>query len=138
DMLSKIKKYAQKTGQPIPKTDGEFFRIIYESLALKYRYVFEEISDCVGKQFKQVHIVGGGSQAEILCQMVANASNKEVLAGPVEATVIGNSAVQLLSQNAIDSVSAGRDVVKRSFELKSYHPEHYEKWNAQYDHFKRI
>ncbi|WP_240508075.1 rhamnulokinase [Virgibacillus indicus] len=138
DMPSKIKEYAEKTNQQIPETDGEIFRTIYESLALKYRYVFEEIMECTSKQYKQVHIVGGGSQAEILCQMVANASNIEVLAGPVEATVIGNSAVQLISQNAIGSVSEARDVIKRSFDMKSYQPQQHEKWNAHYDDFKNI
>ncbi|WP_164215264.1 rhamnulokinase family protein [Virgibacillus sp. YIM 98842] len=138
DMPSKIKAFARKTNQPIPETDGEIFRTVYESLALKYRYVFEEIMECTNKQFNQVHIVGGGSQAEILCQMVANASNIEVLAGPVEATVIGNSAVQLISQKVFKNVSEARDVIKKSFDVKSYQPDQHEKWNLHYDDFKNI
>ncbi|WP_042221897.1 rhamnulokinase [Oceanobacillus manasiensis] len=138
DMPLKIKEYAKKTNQPIPKSDGEIFRTIYESLALKYRSVFEEIMECTGKHFKQVHIVGGGSQAGILCQMVANAGNIEVLAGPVEATVIGNTVVQLISQNVIQSVPEARGIIKQSFGVKVYHPEQHEKWNTHYDDIKAI
>lgn len=138
DMPTTIKAYAQKTRQPVPETDGEIFRSIYESLALKYRYVFEEVMDCVEKRFKRVHVVGGGSKAEILCQMVANASNMEIMAGPVEATVIGNSLVQLISQNIVNGVSEGREIVRRSFPVKLYQPEKYEAWNAQYKRYKNI
>src|SRR5699024_9156132 len=116
------KQYATKTNQRIPKTNGEFFRLIYESLALKYREVFHEIADSVGEKYAKVHIVGGGSKAAILCQMVADASGKEVVAGPVEATVIGNSLVQLVSQNIISNISEAREVAKQSFNVKMYVP----------------
>ncbi|MEF3331099.1 rhamnulokinase family protein [Oceanobacillus oncorhynchi] len=138
NMALKIMEYAKKTNQPIPVTDGEIFRTIYESLAMKYRFVFEEIMECTGSRYKQVHMVGGGSQAEILCQMVANASDIEVLAGPVEATVIGNIAVQLISQKVIQDVSEAREIIKRSFDMKVYHPQQHKEWNAQYDGFKDI
>lgn len=138
NMPTKIRKYAEKTQQPIPETDGQMFRSIYESLALKYRYTFEEIEESVGKKFNRVHILGGGSQAEILCQMVANITNIEVVAGPIEATVIGNSLVQLISQNAITDIKEGRKVVQQSFPVKYYFPERYDKRNNNYNSFKRI
>lgn len=138
DMPEKIVRFAQKTNQAVPETDGEMFRTIYESMALKYRNVFEEVSECVNYQYKKVHIVGGGSQAEILCQMVADASHIDVIAGPVEATAIGNSIVQLISQNIIKDISEGREIVKDSFGVKSYHPRKKENWDAQYNLYKTI
>ncbi|MDY0393667.1 FGGY-family carbohydrate kinase [Virgibacillus halophilus] len=138
NMPAKIKDYAKMTYQRVPETDGEIFRVIYESLALKYRDVFEEIMACTGKRYSQVHIVGGGSQAGILCQMVANASEIEVVAGPVEATVIGNSIVQLLSQNTIANLAEARKVVRRSFETKTYYSVQHEKWDVAFRHFKDI
>lgn len=138
DMADKIKIYAEKANQPIPETDGEIFRTIYESLALKYREVFDEVMDCVGKNYEKVHIVGGGSQAAILCQMVADASGKEVVAGPVEATVIGNCLVQMLAQNMVKDVAEARGVVHRSFDVKVYQPNKDERWDDQYSQYKSI
>ena len=138
NMPEKIKQYAKRTNQAIPKTDGELFRLIYESLALKYRQVFEEIMDCVEKQYDKVHIVGGGSQAEMLCQMIADASGKEVIAGPVEATVIGNSLVQLVSQDIVKDISEARDIVKQSFSVTTYQPQEQKEWKIQYDRFQEI
>src|SRR5690625_1078097 len=138
DMPAKIERFAQMTNQPIPGTDGEIFRTIYESMALKYRNVFDEVMECVDQQYKKVHIVGGGSQAEILCQMVADASHMDVVAGPVEATAIGNSIVQLISQKKINNIFEGRKIVQRSFNVKSYQPIKSEAWDAQYNRYKSI
>lgn len=138
NMREKIRQFAEKSNQPIPETDGEYFRLIYESLALKYREVFHEIADCVSEEYDKVHIVGGGSKAAILCQMVADASGKEVVAGPVEATVIGNSLVQLVSQNIIPDLSEARQVAKQSFDMKTYAPSNENHWDIQYDRYIEV
>ncbi|MFC3419994.1 rhamnulokinase family protein [Salinicoccus hispanicus] len=138
DMPSRIRNYASKTNQKVPQTDGEIFRTIYESLALKYRHVFEEIMDSTDREFKNAYIVGGGSQAEILCQMVADASGLEVIAGPVEATVIGNSAVQLISLGVIKDVTEARQIVRTSFDLKKYQGRNFPDWEKQYTNYSRI
>lgn len=138
DMPEKIKLYAEQTNQPIPETDGELFRTIYESLALKYRNVFREVAECTDITYEKVHIVGGGSQADILCQMVADASDVEVIAGPVEATVIGNSLVQMLSQQMISSISEGRKIIQQSFNVKTFHSNFNDNWNEQYEKYKNV
>lgn len=138
NMPGKIKAYAQRTNQPFPETDGELFRTIYESLALKYRNVFKEIAECTGIEYEKVNIVGGGSQADILCQMVADASDVEVKAGPVEATVIGNSLVQMISKNMINSISEGRKIIQDSFDVKAFQSNYDEDWNKQYERYKDV
>src|SRR5699024_10840371 len=108
---------------------------IYESLALKYRNVFREVAECTDITYEKVHIVGGGSQADILCQMVADASDVEVIAGPVDATVIGNSLVQMLFQHIISSISEGRKIIQHTFIVKKYHSNYNENWNKKYEKY---
>lgn len=138
DMPGKIKKYARTTKQSIPSTDGEIFRTIYESLSFKYRITLEEIITCTEKRYNSIHMVGGGSQAEILCQMVANAINMEVVAGPIEATAIGNSLVQFISQGELTDIREARQVVKESFNVKTFNPENFEVWDETYSRYKKI
>lgn len=137
-MQNKIDAYLRETNQSRPKTDGEYFRLIYESMALKYRDVFKEIEGTVGKSFPSVYIVGGGSQADILSQMIADSSNKTVVAGPVEATVVGNSIVQLIAQKAIDNIEAGRKIVRNSFDLKSFEPKNHNEWSQTHRMYHQI
>jgi len=137
DIPSRIRKYAKATKQSVPQTDGELIRCIYESLAFKFRTVFNEIEECVEKEYETVHIVGGGSQASILCQMVADTSKLNVIAGPVEATAIGNCIVQLIAQNQIKDLNQGREMVQRSFEIQSYVPSDVKSWDKQYARYQK-
>ena len=91
----RIREFCKRTGQPVPETEGQIVRCINESLALKYRMAFEEIRECTGKEYPVIHMVGGGTQSALLCQLTANACGRPVYAGPVEATVYGNVAIQL-------------------------------------------
>lgn len=138
NMPEKIRRYAEETDQPIPEMDGEIFRTIYESLALKYRFVFEEIIACVKKEYKRIHMVGGGSKAEILCQMVADVTNMKVDAGPVEGAVIGNSLIQIISQGELANLYEARKVIQNSFAIKTYQPKNFEKWDKVYRHYKKM
>ncbi len=138
DLPSRIREYALKTEQRVPETDGEVIRCIYESLAFKYRYTFEQISECLHKKYDTLHIVGGGSQDSLLCQMTAEATGLEVQAGPVEATAVGNIIVQLIARGEISNLSEGRRVVKASFETLKYLPEEPGSWNEQYSRFKDV
>ncbi|SJZ56964.1 L-fuculokinase [Pilibacter termitis] len=128
DMIERIRAYAKKTNQTSPNTPAEFFRSAYESLAMKYRGVFNEISEVTGFTFDTVNIVGGGSQAKILCQMVANASGKKVIAGPKEATAIGNLAIQLMAHGVFEDIHKIREWVSTLEETIAYQPEEIEKW----------
>src|SRR5699024_5049649 len=138
DGPAKIKLYAEQTNQPVPETEGERFRTIYAGLALQYRDVGREVAGCTDITYEKERIVGGGSQADILCQMVADASDVEVIAGPVEATVIGNSLVQMLSQQMISSISEGRKIIQQSFNVKTFHSNFNDNWNEQYEKYKNV
>ena len=132
DIPERIREYAKNTNQPAPETVGETVRCIYESLALKYKYSFENLKKITGKNFDSIHIVGGGSQAKMLCKMCADACGVKVIAGPVEATALGNIAVQLIALGEIKDQKEARKIIKYSFELDEYIPENSEKWNKAY------
>lgn len=138
DIPSRIKSYAENTGQQIPETHGEIIRCIYESLAFKYRDTFEQISECTQQKYKVLHLVGGGSQSKLLCQMTADALGIEVIAGPVEATAIGNIMVQLIAQGEIKTLEQGRAVVEKSFGTKRYVPSENILWNKNYANYRKI
>lgn len=109
----RIREFCKRTGQPVPETEGQIVRCINESLALKYRMAFEEIRECTGKEYPVIHMVGGGTQSALLCQLTANACGRPVYAGPVEATVYGNVAIQLMAEGAVGSLEEIRSVIDR-------------------------
>ena len=106
----RIQEYCRRTGQTVPKTKGEIVRCINESLAFKYRMNLEEIADCTGKTYDSIHMVGGGTQSKLLCQMTADACACRVVAGPVEATVMGNVALQLMAAGELDGLREVREL----------------------------
>ncbi len=134
----RIREYCIKTNQEVPKTEGEIVRCINESLALKYRYSLEEIKDCTNKEYKTMYMVGGGIQSKLLCQMTANACNMDVSAGPVEATVLGNIAIQLMATNEIENLSKARQIIKNSQDINYYYPTNSKTWEEKYEIFKEI
>ena len=125
-----MRAYCQKTGQAIPEDEGAIIRTILESLALEYKVVFDKLAKLTGNDIEVIHILGGGSQNQLLNQMTANATGRPVVAGPIEATVIGNVLVQALAQEQIKSLSEGRALVARSFAGKEYRPQDSEAWQA--------
>lgn len=135
DMPGRIKQYCEQTGQYVPQTVGEVVRCIYESLAMKYRLALEQISEATGKQFEVLHIIGGGSQAKLLCQMTASACNIPVLAGPIEATALGNLIIQFIALGALPDISAGRQLIAECESLKCYEPKRSDGWNDSYQTF---
>ncbi len=132
----RIQKYCAKTGQRVPQTVAEIVRCIDESLALKYRMAMEEISICTGKTYKAIYIVGGGVQSKLLCQLVADVCGIPVYAGPVEATVYGNLAIQLAGAGEINGLDEIRQVIRNSEDVVVYEPQNTEKWNEIYLYFK--
>ena len=121
-----------------PETIGEVVRCINQSLAMKYRHAMEEIKDCTGKDYETVYMVGGGTQSALLCQFTANACGCRVSAGPVEATVLGNVALQLMASGDIKSLGEAREIIKRSQDIKIYEPQDAEAWDEAYERFKKI
>lgn len=127
-----------KTGQGTPQSVGEIVRCIYESIALKYRHSLAQIQDCTGKTYRTINIVGGGTKDRLLCQMTADATALPVLAGPIEATALGNIAVQLISQGVIPDLKAARQVIRNSFTPGSYSPKETRPWDLAYARFCKL
>ena len=130
DMPSALQDWCRNTNQPVPETVGQLIRCALESLALKYRRVLGWIEELTGTRVEVIHIVGGGSQNELLNQFTANACGRPVVTGPVEATVLGNVLVQARTSGAIDSLADIRDIVRASSELKQYDPQSEADWRA--------
>ena len=134
-MPAAIAAFCQRTGQPAPAGPGATVRCALESLALCYRRVFERLEELTGRRIEVIHVVGGGSQNALLNQFAADACNRPVLAGPVEATAIGNVLVQALGLRALGSLADAREVVRRSFEVKTFTPRDHGVWQGPYQRF---
>ncbi|MCF6411389.1 rhamnulokinase [Pseudalkalibacillus salsuginis] len=137
-MPEEVQRYCAETGQPIPETKGEILRCILESMALKYRFVLERMESLVNKRIPVFHMVGGGIQNELLCQFTANALGRQVKAGPVEATAIGNILMQYKGMGKIKDLTEIRAIVQNSFSIKTYIPNSSAQWEDVYETFKRF
>lgn len=137
-MPTAIAEFCRRTGQPAPEEPGQVIRCALESLALRYRWVLERLEELVGKKLKTIHIVGGGCQNTLLCQLAADACDRQVVAGPVEATAVGNVLVQAIGLGSLGSLADGRAVVRRSFEVRSYEPRQHDRWAEPYQRFLQM
>ncbi len=138
DMPAKIQAFASETGQPVPSSPGEFTRAILESLALLYRHTLSSIEDLTGRTIKILHIVGGGSQSRLLNQFAADATGRQVLAGPMEATAIGNILVQAIADEKLSSLAELRETVRQSVPLEEFNPSGNPEWEAAFARFDQI
>lgn len=138
NLPARITEYCRRTGQSVPENEGQTVRCIYESLALRYRAVLEGIEKCTGKNYDSLNVVGGGTKDTLLCKMTADACNITVYAGPIEATVMGNVAVQLISGGDIADVVEARRIIANSEQLKCYSPENTAAWDEAYEKFKSV
>lgn len=134
----RVREYCRRTNQPVPESVGEVMRCIYESLALKYRLTFDEIRECTGKEYRKIHLVGGGTKDGMLCRMTAAACNCDVAAGPIEATAYGNIAMQLIAVGAIPDIKTARQIIAKSDNVKLYSPENTEEWERAYKKYLDI
>lgn len=133
-----VAEFCRKTGQYEPRTRGEVTRIIMESLAMKYRATIEQLKDCTGKNYKALHIVGGGTKSVLLPEWAANACNIKVIAGPTEATVLGNIAYQMIAKRIISDIKQARRVIAVSEEPKTYLPENTAAWDMAYERYLKV
>jgi sugar (pentulose or hexulose) kinase len=138
DMPAKIEAYCKKRKQPVPSSPGEFVRTCLDSLALTYRLRRDGLEDLLGRKLRTLHIVGGGSQNELLNQMTADACNCTVFAGPVEATAAGNVLIQAMAVGEVRSIADIRSIVRESFPLKRYEPRVAREWELAYTRFREI
>jgi rhamnulokinase len=136
-MPAALADFCRRSGQPAPQEPGAVVRCALESLALRYRWVLERLEELLGRRLHTIHVVGGGSQNALLCQFAADACNRPVHAGPVEATAIGNVLVQALGLGLVGSLAEGREVVRRSFEVRVFAPQNPDRWQEPYSRFLR-
>jgi len=137
-MPGKIAEFCRETGQPEPTAPGATIRCALESLALLYRHTLRQLEQLLGMRIDRLHIVGGGSRNALLNQLTANALQIPVLAGPAEATALGNIAAQALALGHLPSLSAARNVIRASFEPVTYQPESAAEWKTQFARFDRL
>ena len=138
DMPQAITDFCIRSGQKPPQTHGEFIRCIFESLAMKYRLTLDSIRSVVSYPIEKVHIIGGGANNELLCQYSANALGIPVIAGPTEATAIGNILIQAKAMKAVGSLDEIRSVVIESFDTKVFEPDNSGRWESQLERFRTL
>lgn len=138
DIPGRVREYCRRTNQYVPETVGEIMRCIYESLAMKYRQTFDKIKGCTGRDYPCIHVIGGGVKDGLLCRMTASSCNVPVKAGPIEATVLGNIAVQLLAQDCVKTVAEARKIIANSESLKIYDPADSDAWSKAYERFLEV
>jgi len=134
-MPDKIRQFCRDTGQAVPESKGAVLRCALESLALRYRWVLDKLEEMMGRSLKTVHIIGGGMQNELLCQFAADAMQRPVVAGPIEATAMGNVLMQALAMGEIASLDEGREIVRNSFDVRTYAPGDGAPWEEAYGRY---
>ncbi len=122
-MIDAVKDYCKKTGQKVPETVGEIVLCVYSSLAESYRQAVLQIEEITGKKFDAINIVGGGCQNVLLNELTAKYTGRKVIAGPVEATAVGNIMAQMIAKKAVKDLTAGRQLIAKSFDIKEIMPE---------------
>ena len=140
DMPKAIVECCKKTRQQIPESDGAILRCILDSLALKFRHVLEMCEKLGGRRIETIHIVGGGTKNIQLCQAAADACRRRVVAGPIEATAIGNIMMQAIADGAVANIAEARQVIRSSFDVVEYLPNTQlaREWDAAYERFLTV
>jgi rhamnulokinase len=136
DMLLAIDGFSRQTGQPAPMGPAAYSRAILESLAFKYRSVLESLEELTGRRFEAIRVVGGGAQNTLLNQFTADATGRAVIAGPLEATALGNIAMQMLATGAVSSLGEARAIIERSFPVERFDPTATDQWEPHYQRFR--
>jgi rhamnulokinase len=132
-----IDKFCERTHQPSPRAPGAYVRTVLESLAFKYRIVLRNLELVSGTSMEQIRVIGGGSKNRLLNQLTADATGRRVLAGPAEATALGNVAMQILATGGASSLREVRSMVDRSFPTEVFEPLETDKWDRQAQRFEQ-
>ncbi len=138
DIPGRVREFCRRTGQPVPETVGQVMRCIYESLALKYRFALEQLSRATGKHFSVLHVLGGGAKDGLLCRMTADCAGIPVIAGPVEATALGNILIQLVALGELPDIAAGRALIAATEHVKRFTPGDRNDWDKAYETYTTI
>jgi len=137
-MVRVIREYCKKTSQFIPESKGEISRCIFESLALRYKEIWDMLNKFSQKPLSRLHIIGGGCKNKLLNQFTSNAIGAPLIAGPVEATSIGNIIAQAISSGLIPSLKEGRELISNSFSLIEFEPHEIDIWKGAYKKYQKI
>ena len=137
DMPEAIDRFCRRTGQPAPSTPGEYARAVLDSLALKYRLVIRDLQALIERPITQIRVIGGGSQNLLLNQLTADATGLPVVAGPSEATALGNVAVQMLATGGAASLAEARAIIERSFPTTVFTPRDADAWDREAIRFQQ-
>jgi sugar (pentulose or hexulose) kinase len=138
DMPGKVAGYCRDTHQPVPSSAGEIARCVFDSLAMSYRRTVDQLEEVTSERITTLYIVGGGSQNVLLNQLSANALGRDIVAGPVECTAIGNVIVQAITLGDIPSLSAARGIVRNSFPSERYGPRETPVWEEAYRRYHKV
>lgn len=135
-MVRDIEDYFLETGQPLRECKTDYYRVIYESMVLGYCELVDQLHGILGRTFRRIHVIGGGSRSDLLMQMLADGLKLEVLAGPQEATAIGNIMAQMEANAGVEEEHL-REAIHRAIEFQTYVPEKTTKWDLALENFRR-
>ncbi len=138
NMPESLRGFCEETGQSVPESDGAVVRCALESLAMRYRMVVGWLEQLIEGPLETIHIVGGGTQNELLCQMTADACNRRVVTGPIEATAIGNVMMQAVASGDVGSIAEAREVIRASFPMNEFVPTDPDPWDEAYGRFVAV
>lgn len=138
NMPEAIIAYCKRTGQTAPDSEGAVLRCALDSIAMKFRHVLEMCEQITGQRIEVIHIVGGGTKNRLLCQAAANATGRHVVTGPIEATGIGNIAVQMVASGEFKDIAEAREVIRNSFPVEEFIPQNVSAWNDAYTRFLKV
>lgn len=137
DMPAAIRAFCERTGQPAPEQPADYVQTVLESLALKYRYVVESLERLTGQKYTDIRVVGGGARNRVLNQFTADATGCRVTAGPVEATALGNLAMQMVGTGAVGSIAEARRLIDHSFPTERFEPRDGAPWDRAYGQMRK-
>jgi rhamnulokinase len=138
DMPERIREFCRHSDQPVPETVGQIVRTTYESLALKYRYALDNLLRLSGRTVERLHIVGGGARNALLCQMTADSTGRSVIAGPYEATALGNAIVQFIALGELANIAQAREILSQTADTVAYEPKHVDAWEEAYQRYRTL
>jgi rhamnulokinase len=138
DMCAAVQQYCADSGQPVPQSVGEIARCVFESMSLSYRAAIEELERITGRTLSTVRMVGGGALNEFLCRMTAQACERQVVAGPVEAAALGNAMMQAVATGHLANLAEGRAALERCIEYQSYAPAQGTVWRDAFERYRSV
>ena len=138
DMPLKIQEFCRRTSQPVPETVGEIMRTIYQSLACEFALTLGKISKLTGYEYSKVHMIGGGTKDKLLCRLTAEATGLPAVAGPIEATALGNGICSLISLGEIKDLRTAREIIISSGLTVTYEPTEHEKWLSALEKYSAV